>query len=114
MSIDYGEFGDIISVYTCPECDADLRVEYRDGMPAHMLGLACPNGHVGLPVRIRDAARLDETFETRRVPRCFECQEQIIGTDPVETDEGRTLHPGECLEDHRRDMERLEALGGEN
>lgn len=113
MSVDYDEFGDIVSVYTCPECEEDLQVEWRDGMPAHMIGLACPNGHVGLPVRVRDAARLDESFETRRVPRCFECQEQILGVEPVETDEGRTLHPGECAESHRDDLALIDALGGE-
>lgn len=115
MPADYAdhEFGDVISRYICPEdgCGRELRVEYRDGMPASMFGLACPAGHVGLGVRVRDAAALDEVADTEHVPRCWECQEQILGEEPT-TVEGRTVHPGDCASDAREQFRRLEAIDG--
>jgi len=104
--------GDVISVYRCDECGEDLRVEFREEVPAHMIGLACPEGCTGFPVRLRDAARLDEVFDTRHVPRCWHCQDEILSDAPPETDEGYPLHPGECAESYREDMRRLEMLGG--
>lgn len=98
MPADYDdvEFGDIIGRYECPECGEGLVVEYRDGMPAAMLGLACPHGHVGLGVRIRDPASIDDVADTRRVPHCWECQEQITDVEnPPETTDGHPMHP-EC------------------
>lgn len=117
MSADYAdtEFGGVISRHICPDCGERLVVEYREGMPASMLGLACPEGHVGLGVRLRDAAAVDEVAETERVPFCFDCQGQILNEEnPPETEDGHPLHPGECAESHREDMRRLAALGGEN
>jgi hypothetical protein len=107
------EAGDVVSIYQCPDCGEDLRVEFRENVPAHMIGLACPNGCIGLPVRIRDAARLDETFETRQPWRCYECREEIHVDDPPETENGWPLHPGECDESYRDDIRRLRAVGGE-
>lgn len=106
------EAGDTVSVYECPECGTALRVEFRKNLPAHMIGLACPHGCVGLPVRIRDAARLDEAFVTGQPPYCLECQDEIVVADHPETDDGYPLHPGECAAAYREQMDRLEATRG--
>lgn len=111
---DYDELGDVVSIYQCPECDADLRVEYRGDIPAHAIGLACPHGCVGMPIRVRDAARLDEAFESRLPPMCWNCQEEVHSKDFPETDDGHPLHSGECAEQYREDMRRLERLTGDS
>lgn len=103
-------FGDVVSVYQCPDCGDPLRVEFREKIPGHAIGLACPKGHVGMVVRLRDAARLDEAFESEQVPKCWNCREEIHASLPPETDCGHPLHPGECAESYREDMRRLEAL----
>lgn len=102
--------GDVVTIYQCPDCETDLRVEFRADLPAHMIGLACPQGCVGLPVRVRDAARLDETFDGRRAPTCWDCRDEVHTDDPPTTDDGYPLHPGECAESYREDMRRLEML----
>lgn len=106
------EGGDVVSIYECPECSEDLRVEFRANLPAHMIGLACPRGCVGLPVRVRDTARLDETFGARRPDRCWNCQEEVHADDFPRTDDGYALHPGECAEEYREDMRLLEQIQG--
>lgn len=107
---DYNELGDVISIYQCPECEADLRVEFREDVPAHAIGLACPHGHVGMPIRMRDAARLDEAFETRQPDNCYECWDEVHVDRHPTTDDGQPLHPGECADQYREDRRRLEAL----
>jgi len=115
MPADYEEydFGDVVSRYVCPEdgCERELRVEFRDGMPASMFGLACPAGHVGLGVRVRDAAALDEVADTENPEFCFQCQDQILGTDPVTVGD-RTVHPEDCATEAREDLRRMGALDG--
>lgn len=115
MATDYADdvFGDVINRYICPEdgCKRELRVEYREDMPASMIGLACPAGHIGLGVRVRDAAALDEVAGTERPEFCWQCQDQILGDDPV-TVRGRTVHPGDCASKAREELRRLDALDG--
>ncbi|PCR89344.1 hypothetical protein [Natrinema ejinorense] len=111
---DYDELGDVISIYQCPGCGADLRVEFREDVPAHAIGLACPHGCVGLPIRVRDPARLDEAFETRRPPTCWECHEEIHSGEHPTTEDGYPLHSGECTKAYHEQKERLEALQGDS
>lgn len=111
---DYDDLGDIVSIYQCPECEADLRVEFREDVPAHAIGLACPYGCVGMPIRVRDPARLDEAFETRRAPNCWNCHEEVHAGDYPVTSNGHPLHSGDCFEQYREDMRRLEILEGDS
>ncbi|QLG47866.1 hypothetical protein [Natrinema halophilum] len=111
---DYVELGDVVSIYHCPECDADLRIEFRADMPAHAIGLACPHGHVGIPIRVRDPARLDEAFESRHPPMCWECSEEVHSGDHPSTKDGYPLHSGECTRIYHEQMDRLELLQGDS
>lgn len=110
--VDVDELGDVVHVVVCPDCGADLRLEYRDQVHHEYYVAICPDECFATALRVGGQLDLDSEATTRRgAGWCVQCQEQIVdGADAVDVKlagDEHVVHEGECLQDHREDQRRL-------
>jgi predicted RNA-binding Zn-ribbon protein involved in translation (DUF1610 family) len=115
--------GSVLSIFTCPECGEDLRLETREGIGHEYAAVICPDECWGVALRIAGELELDTDADTRDPAGwCHTCQDQIVEPEDAvavgeedlpETVSSDLAHVGECAETYREEHRRLGQLRGD-